>query len=79
MPPISPASGPVAVTGAAGYIGSWIVRDLVEAGYNVRACVRDRSAPSKVDHLLAFNSDASLRGRASARTIANAISEELHT
>ena len=63
MPPISPASGPVAVTGAAGFIGSWIVRDLVEAGYNVRACVRDRSAPSKVDHLLAFNSDASLRGR----------------
>jgi uncharacterized protein YbjT (DUF2867 family) len=26
---LSPASGPVAVTGASGYIGSWVVQDLV--------------------------------------------------
>ena len=59
--PISPADGPVAVTGASGYIGSWIVRDCAEQGYEVRACVRDANAPQKTDHLLALN-DAGLRG-----------------
>ena len=58
---ISPADGPVAVTGASGYIGSWIVRDCVEQGYRVRACVRDLGRPEKVDHLSALN-EAGLRG-----------------
>ena len=58
---VSPADGPVAVTGASGYIGSWIVHDLMEQGYEVRSCVRDASKPGKVDHLLALN-DAGLRG-----------------
>jgi nucleoside-diphosphate-sugar epimerase len=59
---ISPSHGPVAVTGASGYIGSWIVHDLLEQGYKVRALVRDTSNPDKVDHLLAMNS-ANLRGQ----------------
>jgi nucleoside-diphosphate-sugar epimerase len=59
---ISPADGPVAVTGSSGYIGSWIVNDLVEQGYNVRACVRDASNPDKVEHLTALNDDPHLRG-----------------
>ena len=58
---VSPADGPVAVTGASGYIGSWIVQDLVEQGYLVRACVRDKLKPEKVDHLLAMN-NSGLRG-----------------
>mmetsp|Transcript_89830 Transcript_89830/g.254545 ORF Transcript_89830/g.254545 Transcript_89830/m.254545 type:complete len:365 (-) Transcript_89830:119-1213(-) len=55
MPAISPADGPVAVTGASGYIGSWAVRDCVEQGYVVHACVRNKADPGKVDHLLALN------------------------
>jgi len=62
MPAISPRNGPVAVTGASGYIGSWIVRDLVEQGYQVRACVRDIKRSKKVDHLLAMN-NMHLRGK----------------
>ena len=61
MTAISPADGPTAVTGASGYIGSWIVQDLMEQGYTVRACVRDPNNPEKVDHLLAMN-DAGLPG-----------------
>jgi len=59
---VSPADGPVAVTGASGYIGSWLVQDLLEQGYQVRACVRDPNKAEKVDHLLAMN-NAVLRGR----------------
>ncbi len=61
MPPVTSADGPIAVTGASGYIGSWIVQDLVEQGYQVHACVRDTSKPDKVDHLLAMN-EADLPG-----------------
>ena len=61
MTAISPADGPVAVTGASGYIASWIVRDLMEQGYQVRGCVRDRNKQEKVQHLLAMN-DTDLRG-----------------
>ena len=53
---VSPADGPIAVTGASGYIGSWIVQDCADQGYNVRACVRDLNKPDKVDHLKAMNS-----------------------
>ena len=56
MPSISgPSDGPVAVTGASGYIGSHVVKNLVEAGYTVRACVRDASREDKVSYLLAMN------------------------
>ena len=52
---ITPEDGPVAITGASGYIGSWIVQDCVEQGYTVHACVRDTSKPAKVNHLSALN------------------------
>lgn len=58
MSGITPTQGPVAVTGASGYIGSWIVQDLLEQGYEVRACVRDASAPTKVAHLNALASQS---------------------
>ncbi|KAL5704682.1 alcohol dehydrogenase (NADP(+)) [Ranunculus cassubicifolius] len=42
----------VCVTGAAGFIGSWLVMRLLERGYTVRATVRDPGNMKKVSHLL---------------------------
>ncbi|KAI4320975.1 hypothetical protein MLD38_034402 [Melastoma candidum] len=42
----------VCVTGAAGFIGSWLIMRLLEQGYTVRATVRDPSNMKKVKHLL---------------------------
>ena len=48
MSGIKKQDGPVAVTGASGYIGSRIVEDLLDQGYEVHACVRDASNGKKV-------------------------------
>ncbi len=50
-----PHHGTIAVTGAAGFIGGWVVRDLLERGYRVRACVRDVDDHSKVGFLRAMH------------------------
>lgn len=42
----------VLVTGGSGYIGSWIVKELLGKGYTVRVTVRDRSKTAKFDHLI---------------------------
>lgn len=42
----------VAVTGASGYIASWVVKKLLNRGHEVHATVRDISASEKVNHLL---------------------------
>ncbi|XLS85945.1 hypothetical protein HN51_036111 [Arachis hypogaea] len=41
----------VCVTGASGYIASWIVKFLLNRGYTVKATVRDTNDPRKVEHL----------------------------
>eukprot|EP00249_Psilotum_nudum_P012517 c23827_g1_i2 orf=316-1290(+) len=42
----------VCVTGASGFIASWIVKFLLDRGYFVRAAVRYPDKPEKVSHLL---------------------------
>ncbi|KAK4411088.1 Cinnamoyl-CoA reductase 1 [Sesamum angolense] len=44
----------VCVTGASGYIASWLVKLLLLRGYTVKATVRNLSDPQKVAHLMAL-------------------------
>eukprot|EP00928_Gymnodinium_smaydae_P012258 TRINITY_DN14452_c0_g1_i1.p1 TRINITY_DN14452_c0_g1~~TRINITY_DN14452_c0_g1_i1.p1 ORF type:complete len:362 (+),score=64.04 TRINITY_DN14452_c0_g1_i1:66-1151(+) len=44
----------VAVTGASGFLGSHVCAALLDAGYHVRATVRDPNDTAKVAHLLAL-------------------------
>jgi nucleoside-diphosphate-sugar epimerase len=46
------ADKPILVTGASGYMASWIIRLLLEEGRYVKATVRDKSDKEKVGHLL---------------------------
>ena len=55
MPAVKSSDGPVAVTGASGYVGSHVVIALMKRGYTVRACVTDPNNPDKTEHLLALN------------------------
>jgi nucleoside-diphosphate-sugar epimerase len=42
---------PVLVTGASGYVASWIVKDLLEDGRTVHATVRNPDKPTGLEHL----------------------------
>jgi nucleoside-diphosphate-sugar epimerase len=55
MPSVTPPCGPVAVTGASGYVGSQVVSALMKRGYTVHACVTDPSNPDKTEHLETLN------------------------
>ncbi|NP_001234830.1 phenylacetaldehyde reductase [Solanum lycopersicum] len=45
----------VCVTGASGYIASWLVKFLLQRGYTVKATVRDLNDQKKVDHLTSLD------------------------
>ncbi|XP_038980593.1 phenylacetaldehyde reductase-like isoform X2 [Phoenix dactylifera] len=44
----------VCVTGASGYIASWLVKLLLQRGYTVRGTVRDLADPKRTEHLRAL-------------------------
>ncbi len=60
MAPV-PKGGVVAVTGAAGFLGGWVVRLLLDKGYRVRACVRKVDDAARTDFLKAMPAYASGR------------------
>ncbi|KAK9673634.1 hypothetical protein RND81_12G180200 [Saponaria officinalis] len=45
----------VCVTGANGYVASWIIKLLLLRGYSVNATVRSLHDPTKTEHLMAFD------------------------
>ncbi|XP_015160001.1 cinnamoyl-CoA reductase 1-like isoform X1 [Solanum tuberosum] len=45
----------VSVTGASGYIASWLVKFLLQRGYTVKATVRDPNDKKKTDHLTSLD------------------------
>lgn len=52
---MSGAGKVVCVTGASGYIASWLVKLLLDHGYSVHATVRSLDDPKRTEHLLAFD------------------------
>ncbi|XP_010931857.1 putative anthocyanidin reductase isoform X2 [Elaeis guineensis] len=57
--PSAVATTTVCVTGATGYIGSWLVRSLLRRGYNVHATARDTGKASRL--LSTFSGNSGLK------------------
>ncbi|KAJ8574465.1 hypothetical protein K7X08_026270 [Anisodus acutangulus] len=49
------ATKTVCLTGASGYIASWLVKFLLQRGYTVKATVRDPNDSKKTDHLTSLD------------------------
>ena len=57
MPSVTPGDGPVAVTGASGFIGAHAIIQLLKRGYHVHGCVTDLSNTEKTAFLLKLNDE----------------------
>jgi nucleoside-diphosphate-sugar epimerase len=56
------AAKPVLVTGASGYVASWIIRYLLEDGRTVRGTVRDPDRAKGLEHLHALRQKINANG-----------------
>ncbi len=72
-------NAPVLVTGANGYVASWIVKKLLDEGITVHAAVRNPSNKKKVGHLesLAVNAPGTLKFFAADLLTPNAYQEAM--
>lgn len=52
-------SKPILVTGASGYIASWIIKKLLEKGCTVRGTVRNKDNKARYQHLVDLAQDSS--------------------
>jgi len=54
---------PILVTGATGYVASWLINELLDKGLTVHAAVRNPDNKKKTEHLdeIAKNSSGSLK------------------
>ena len=50
-------TAPILVTGGTGYLASWIIKQLLDKGLNVRATVRNKSNTEKNKHLMKLGDD----------------------
>ena len=48
---------PILVTGGTGYLASWIIKQLLDEGLNVRATVRNKSNTEKYKHLMKLGNE----------------------
>lgn len=69
----------VMVTGATGFIGSWVVRELVSHGYEVRALVRKTSSLANLDGLPVERVEGDVLDRASVREALKGCQGVIHT
>nr|ACG47245.1 hypothetical protein [Zea mays] len=68
------AKGKVCVTGASGFIASWLVKRLLESGYHVLGTVRDPGNGKKVGHLWGLEGAMTVEGiTAPAQDVAAAL------
>ena len=66
------------VTGAAGYVGRWLVRHLTESGYNVRAMARNSRRQEELEEMGASVVFADLRDDKSVRQAMEGVTHVFH-